>query len=284
MNAASSKAFVSAHFFLSTLVLGVAAGSDWNKVATKSQRKNEVEQHLLICNAYASPVSLDIYHSEPSSDINSSNAYASPVDRITGSRPVAYKECREFEIPLEEGDQLDFKEGKVNVGTFYATSLPTSTTSLLLVPQRRDSQSKSMRFESHAFANLQSPQIAVVDAYKGNGQTDVSIGEVLPAGSTSEPVVEMLKFSSVVAVNRGNYKIASTGSLGQPLVPVAKVLLAQDKAKYVVMRVGFESVSGSIASYPQELVVFSRSGALRLGLGVSNILLCALATFFTNVL
>jgi len=282
MNAASAYPLIAAHFFLATLLLGVAADTDRHNVTPK--RKNEIEQHLIICNAYASPVSLDIFHVEGSIDVYPSNAYASPVDRITGSRPLEYKECRDFEMPLEEGDQLDFRAGKLDVGTFYATGLPTSTASLLLIPQRRDSHSKSMRFESHAFANLQSPQIAVVDAYTGNSQTDVSIGEVLPAGSTSEPIVEMLKFSSVVAVNPGNYKVASTGSLGQQLVPVAKMLLAQNQAKYVVMRVGLESVSGSVASYPQELVVFSRSGALRLGFGATTILFGALASFFTYAL
>jgi len=235
----------------------VAAGSSKHK---KIVKQPEVEQTLVICNAYASPSSLDIYHVQT-------------LDRITASRPLNYKDCREFTMSLAEGDQLDFKSGNLDVGTFYATGLPKTSSSLLLIPHRRDSRSVAISFESHAFADLQSPQIAVVDAYKGKGEGAVKIMDALPEGSTVVPVEESLKFSSVVAVSPGNYKVMLKDA-SNATAYTSRSLLAENEAKYVVMRVGVESATGDQA-YPQELIVFP-SGSLGLGLGISWILLCAL--------
>merc|ERR1711924_173029 len=110
----------------------------------------EVKQQLVICNAYTSKKGLDVIQ-------------VRTMDRLTGTSPLAYKQCREYELPLQEGDQIDFKAGELDVGTFYATGLPKSSASLLLVPHRREPNSASISFESHAFADMKSPQIAVVD-------------------------------------------------------------------------------------------------------------------------
>merc|ERR1719247_1475167 len=123
------------------------------------------------------------------------------MDQLTDSAALRYKECREFNTELSEGDQLDFKAGNLDVGTFYATGMPKSSSSLLLIPHRRDSRSVAISFESHAFADLQSPQIAVVDAYKGKGEGGVKIMDLVPQDTQTPAVEEMLKFSSVVAVN-----------------------------------------------------------------------------------
>jgi len=232
-------------------------------------KQPEVNQQLVVCNAYTSPSLLDIYHVQKRSD-------------LTGSSPLKYKECREFTLPLAEGDQLDFKAGTLDVGTFYATGLPKSSERLVLIPRRRSNQAVGITFESHAFTDKQNAQIALVDAYKGKGEASVKISDERAEGDTSDPVEEMLKFSSVVAVNPGKYKVslAAGSPNNQPTS-----LLVQNQAKCVVMRVGNDATSkGGKQLFPQELVVFPQpqSGSVRQTLGLGALLLCSLASVFTS--
>jgi len=231
-------------------------------------KQPEVDQQLVVCNAYASPSSLDIYHVQK-------------LSHLTGSSPLKYKECREFTLPLAEGDQLDFKADTLDVGTFYATGLPTSSERLLLIPRRRGNQAVGLSFESHAFTDKQNAQIAVVDAYKGKAEDHVKISDEVAEGDTRDPAEEMLKFSSVVAVNPGKYKVslAAGSSNNQP-----SSLLVQDQAKCVVMRVGSDATSkGGKQLFPQELVVFPQeSGSVRQTLGLGALLLCSLASLLTS--
>jgi len=254
------------------LAAGVSREQTGVHALPKLKKQPEIDQQLVVCNAYASPGALDIYHVQT-------------LDRLTGSAPLTYKECREFAMGLQEGDQLDFKSGDRDVGTFYATGLPTSSASLLLIPHRRDGSSRAITFESHAFADLQSPQIAVVDAYKGKGEGMVKIMDSMPEAGADEPVEEMLKFRSVVAVNPGNYKVALT-SLGDNSTAVApdievQPLLVESQAKYVVMRVGVESAGNEKHKYPEELVVFP-GGAFRLSLAMGAIAVSVLSAAFTS--
>lgn len=199
-----------------------------------------VQQHLTVCNAYHGAAPLEIFH----------------VDRhvmLTQHKPLKYKQCAEYTLPLMEGDRLDFKSAGVNIGVFHATAMPKSSSYLLLVPRRKDG-ARTMSFESHAFADLKSPQIAVVDAYHGNQSSSVNIIENMEeVGAGQLPLVESLRFNSVVAVSPGKYNIAlmdanSDGNL------TAVPLRAGSRAKCVVMRVGGESQQGS--AFPQELVIF----------------------------
>jgi len=206
-----------------------------------------VQQHLTVCNAYlAGSGPLEIFH----------------VDRhvmLTQHKPLKYKECQEFTLPLMEGDRLDFKTGGTNIGTFHATSMPKKSASLLLIPRRKDgNSSRALSFESHAFADVNSPQIAVVDAYHGNSSSSVNIienMEEVQAGNI--PLTEALRFNSVVAIAPGKYNIAlmGTGANGN-LTAVA--LHAGNRAKCVIMRVGGTPQLGE-AAFPQELVVFPNS-------------------------
>lgn len=204
-----------------------------------------VHQSMMICNAYASPKMLDIM-------------LVRTRQSLTEGSPLAYKQCKDFDLPLQEGDQLDFKAGSLEVGSFYATGLPKSAASLLLVPHRRSPHSVGMSFDSHAFAELESPQIAVVDVYNGKAKTSfgtVKISESFVGGEAdAKPVEEELKFNSVVAVNPGKYGISLTG-LG--MVP----LQAGGKGKYVVLKVGVEEDGKDGGQYPQELVVFPSSAS-----------------------
>lgn len=226
----------------------------------------QVEHKLVICNAYTSDKSLDIVQVR-------TNA------QITGTLPLSYKQCREFAMPLEEGDQLDFKAGNLDVGSFYATGLPKTSTSLLLVPHRREPNSAGVRFESHAFADMQNPQIAVVDAYKGQKSGAVKIIENRQTltdnqgADNAEPLEESLNFNSVVAINPGRYHVALFGTGHDVAMPLS----ASNKAKYVVMRVGNDETKTGGSQYGQELIVFpSNSGAHRLA---HLSLMAALVTF-----
>jgi len=219
-----------------------AAGSDSNLHART--RTPLVDQHLTICNAYPSSSALDVLH----------------VDQqvlLTQSQAIKYKECREFTFPLMEGDRLDFTAGGLDVGTFHATSMPKTSASLLLIPRRRDASSRSLAFESHAFANLKSPQIAVIDAFRGNKTGLVHIKESPKhegKPSRKASLVEALRFSSVVAVAPGEYDLSLAGDESNSNI-TALPLRVSPHAKCVVMRVGGGFHQG--VAFPQELVIFS---------------------------
>jgi len=207
-----------------------------------------VQQHLTICNAYRGSDPLNIMH----------------VDRhvqLTKDKPLKYKDCQEFTLPLMEGDRLDFKAGGADVGTFHATSMPKTSASLLLIPRHREGSSKSLAFDSHAFADLKSPQIAVVDAYHGNESTTAHIIENLAEVEEGKPpLTEALRFGSVVAVAPGKYNVALLGQVANANLTVAP-LRAGTRAKCVIMRVGGGKFQG--LAFPQELVVFPNSGSGR---------------------
>jgi hypothetical protein len=216
----------------------------------------KAKQHLVICNAYASPKSLSI-------------TQVRTQETLTQGSSLAYKQCQDFTIPLQEGDQLDFKAGNLDVGTFHATGLPSSAASLLLIPHRKTPNSVGVAFESHAFAELQSPQIAVIDAYRGKSKSSTGAVKIIERLSAKDsqadltPVEEELKFNSVVAVNPGQYEVSlmSSGSKNTASVPLS----AGGSQKYVIMRLGAEGQSGEHAApYPEELLVFP-NGAARFG-------------------
>jgi len=229
--------------------------------------KPQVEHQLVICNAYASPKALEIVHVR---------AHQS----LTRGSPLAYKQCRDFSVPLEEGDQLDFKAGSLNVGTFYTTGLPKSAGSLLLIPNRRSPHAVGVSFQSHAFSELKSPQIAVIDAFRSSKVQTGGIKIIEPlapndkAGKTR--VEEELNFDSVVAVNPGQYEIALTGTGASSASSMTAPLNAVGSSKYVVMRLGTEGGSQS-GKYPQELVVFPNRAA-RLAMHFGICLLTVVAT------
>lgn len=226
-----------------------------------------VKQKLMICNAYTSKKGLDVIQ-------------VRTMESLTGSSPLTYKQCREYELPLQEGDQFDFKAGELDVGTFYATGLPKTSASLLLVPHRREPRSASVSFESHAFADVRSPQIAVVDAYKGQGARAVKIVEKSQVvndtpGSdkaSQEQLEEDLNFNSVVAVNPGKYQVALIGTGSTAAMPLS----AKDQAKYVVIRVGNSLGEKSSKEFAEELIVFPNSAFAIARLSLMCILVVAM--------
>lgn len=201
----------------------------------------KAEQKLRICNAYASADPLDIYHVKSKHD-------------LTAGMPLPYKQCRDFQVNLEEGDQLDFKSHQVDMGTFYATGLPTTQASLLLIPHRRTPSSIAMTFDSHAFAALDSAQIAVVDAYRGPQAGSVQI--------FNPSAREDLEYNSVVALNPGKYQLALMGGSGQNVTSLD--FHVKPKETYVAMRVGIEDEqdAAKAAAFPMELIIFPNAAHL----------------------
>lgn len=169
---------------------------------------------LRVCNAYAWPTGLRVFRGLP------------PVE-LTDT-PVDYKRCTDLWVPLQEGDDLDFRTGGLTVGNFAINSLPPVSSSLLLVPHRQDNRTAAVAFDSHVFSNIQSPQIAVVDAYRGPGHS------VLEIADTTQR--DELACGTVIAVPPGAYEVALAGADGA--ARTKKVLGVQPQGVYVVMRVG----------------------------------------------
>lgn len=195
------------------------------------------EQTLRVCNAYAYSKPLDIY-------------MMGSKEKLT-SQPLDYKACQDFDLRLKEGDQLDFRAGDLDIGTFYAVNVPRKHSSLLLIPHRRDHASLAMAFDSHAFSELHTAQIAVVDAYRGAREGRVKMLEAARSGKIKR--VEDLHYSSVVAINPGDYRVALIDGIGQNITELS--LNVGSKQKYVAMRVGTDDQSAK-PEYPMELVVF----------------------------
>jgi len=222
------------------------------------QKTPRIDHHLMICNAYASAVGLHIIH-------------VRSAQQLTLDKPLNYKDCGEFTVPLEEDDQLDFKAGDHDIGTFSTTGLPKVPTSLLLVAHRRTRNSMAMKFESHAFAPLQSPQLAVIDAYRGDEQGSVKIVD-LNADSEQDSDEKMvltqaasegLSYNSVVAINPGRYNIELMSGTGKNITSVPVSLIGH--SNYVALRLGsgdkHDATKTGRPSFPQELIVYPRSDA-----------------------
>lgn len=208
---------------------------------------------LRICNAYASKHPLNVYHLPHKHD-------------LTGNDPLAYKQCRDFVLPLSEGDDLQFKAGGVDVGEFKAEGLPSSTTPLLLlVPHlHHDGASKRMTFTSHMFqhSDHDASQVVIIDAsYKGSNPGGIQIFDKHTLkGSSLLPKDlrrEQLAFNSMSSVSPGRYEVAMDMPDWDLNAARSEFNVGPD-TNYVVMRVGDTGKSGA---FPEELVVFPQMSA-----------------------
>lgn len=204
----------------------------------------EFKHRLRVCNAYPYAASLDVFRGKG--------------EKLTGESAMPYKGCRDFSVPLQAGDKLEFKVGDASAGTFAVADLPQNDAVLLLVVHRHDTLSTAVSFESHVFSNLANAQIVVLDTYRGKAKAHTSIMDSeSPAKKEKKEQArsEELRFDSVVAVNPGHYEVALTGDDGETKAKTDLVALGHES--YVVLRTGIESQQG--ATYPQELVVFPKS-------------------------
>lgn len=241
---------------------------------TPASRAPDSEHQLVICNAYASPEKMDIVQ-------------VSTRQVVTDGAPLAYKHCKDFTLSLSEGEQLDFKAGGREVGTFFATGLPKKAASLLLVPHRKTPRAVGCSFESHAFSDVQSPQLAVIDVYHGKEDKETAVIKIIEtelppdAEKDDELIEEELRFNSVNAISPGKYNLALVGADGRHIA--VSPLKASNKAKYVVMRLGVENITyfdhdSDAQSYPQELMLFPENSARQVSATVAT-LIAALAAF-----
>eukprot|EP00416_Gambierdiscus_australes_P041208 CAMPEP_0171113308 /NCGR_PEP_ID=MMETSP0766_2-20121228/81892_1 /TAXON_ID=439317 /ORGANISM="Gambierdiscus australes, Strain CAWD 149" /LENGTH=293 /DNA_ID=CAMNT_0011575503 /DNA_START=69 /DNA_END=950 /DNA_ORIENTATION=- len=222
---------------------------------------DEDAKKLMVCNAYVHTHPLDVYNMRSR-------------QRLTSRKPLAFKECETFLVGLHDGDHLAFKVEEHNVGIFKTTTLPKTSSSLLLVPHRREAGLMSTTFESHVFKELQNTQVAVVDAYGGRAKGKVKIidnrNHGLDASAKQSQRVEDLGFNSVVALNPGEYLVELQDEQGGS-VSRASLQVSQQKATFVLMRVGSdaEGRTGTNSTFSkQELILYMqpreevRSGAV----------------------
>ena len=178
------------------------------------------------------------------------------------SEPLPYKACADFEQLVEAGDAMDFRADDVDVGTFTITELPRVNAVLLMVIRRHDAASTAAAFDSHVFAASDAAQVAVIDTFRGPAQAYVSIQDEKSAMHVSE----QLRFSSVVAVDPGLYRVSliEKGNVaGNTIVaastsaPAPTELVAESHQCYVILRCGLQGRDG--AGYSEELVVYPRN-------------------------
>lgn len=203
-----------------------------------------VQQHLRICNGYASRDPVIVLRAP---------------GQVLGNAPLGYKQCQDVLVALEDGDRLDFRDGSSSIGSFTTSDVPRTTSSLLLVLHRRDSRSAAVAFQSHSYSDLGKPQVAAIDAYHGPSKSHLQIAGAQPpadnsGGETDKNSLlvssaEYLQYSSVFAVNPGQYNVSL---LDEGKVQHQVQLDAAAGKEYVVMRVGL----GGGGEFPEELVVF----------------------------
>lgn len=247
---------------------GMLEGTRANLRPSSISMPGEVNQSLIVCNAYAHKEPLDVFR-------------ARSMKKANMEGPISYKNCQGLVVSLAEGDRLDFKAGDLDVGTFFVKGLPTRKSTLLLVPRRRSSDTMAVTFQSHAFLELDATQVAVVDAYSGAGADVVKIMDApqekkasygkKSAQSLVQMRLETLRYNSIVALGPGRYNVglgpASMVALSeteqQKGIGFFQAMIVGSRQKYVVMRVGVQDDTSTSALYPEELVVFPKSqGAL----------------------
>lgn len=229
-------------FLSMALLTAVAAGASRQSgllerhVAGSFVRALQFSQKLRICNVYPHQEALDIYLGK---------------DKLTDD-PMKYKSCKEFQPNVKVGDKVIFKNGDADVGTFTVSDLPQNDAVLVLAITRHDTTSTTVAFESHIFANIMSPQVAVIDAYRGVAKATPRIHDQESADKDRN---EELRYDSVVAVNPGRYQVSLVSSAGEERA--SQDLVALSNECYIVLRCGVEAAKGE--QFPQELIVFPQS-------------------------
>jgi len=208
-------------------------------------RSLSFKQKLRICNAYPFESPLDVYLGKI---------------KITEEEPLAYRSCGEFWPELHADDEIDFKVDGTSAGTFTISDLPQNDAVLLMVIYRHSVTSTAVAFESHVFANLESPQIAVLDTYKGKEQAALRIQDV--AQGKAHLRSEELRMDNVVAVDSGIYEVIMRDNTSNA-TEARSELVALPRESYIVIRCGVEAEIGK--SYPEELMVFPNSDRRLLG-------------------
>lgn len=247
-------------------------------------------QTLRVCNAYAYPASLTLQFVRTKEELGA----------------LRYKECDDYNLLIQEGDEIDFKAKNSFVGTFAVSGLPSGGAGvLLLIASRRHSEgshSMSATFTSHAFSALPpsspSAQVAVIDTFFGphSALAKLTIKDATGVNATRAP--EEIPLNSVVSVAPGLYQLAlpdPSGAMG----PMGMVDVKPQRS-YVVVRCGRDEqfqvggengnllLAKSRRPYPEDLMIFPRtgqySGASRFAASVSvAVLITAVGVWLEDV-
>lgn len=232
------------HTFVAAALIGIAAGVSLKKQeaiddvqsSILKDATDNVTHSLIVCNAYCSTKPAEIHS-------------LTKQMKLT-AQPLAYKQCREMSLELEEGERLDFKVDGYSIGIFHATGLPKNSAKLLLVPHLKGPGTLLASFDSHAYSDApHTSQLAVVDAYVGNPVGSLQIKE--RGMRMKKAKDEELRPHSVVALNAGSYQV-SLQDVEEKVIGASNVRVG-DETKHVAMRVGVEGY------FEQELVVFPNS-------------------------
>lgn len=209
------------------------------------------EQSLRVCNAYTTDQPVHVYRAN--------------IGRITG-KGLMYKECRDFVVDLREDEELEFKDPHRPLGVFTATGIPEKPSQLLLVAHRRGPGSNAMAFQSHMFLEeSDTPQVAVIDAYRGPLQANVLISDIQQddklAGKNEGKVslierAETLTYANVFNIGEGLYNVSLTDPKGTRFDTREVALTGQ--RTFALLRVGNGVQNGE---FGQDLVVYGATAA-----------------------
>jgi hypothetical protein len=235
------------------------------------QIKDELRS-LRVCNAYTAAPGLDVFFLRTGKSLGH----------------MAYKSCKDFELPLKKGDHIDFeipasvKSNLTDVGKFAVSEIPVGSGALLLVVRRADGKTTPAKFMSHAFAVVDGSggqaQIAVIDAFQGDLKDSRKL-KIMDADSNGTDA-EDLPTNSALALSPGKYKIG----LDKKDLASFSILDAKANTSYVVMRVGAGvEVADNSSEFGEDLVVFPKqdvkSGANGVYGHVWSVFLLVLARF-----
>jgi len=220
----------------STLRHGRSRVNHHKYTVTAAAMESNQAQNLIICNAYTSSLPLHIYHR-----------------RLPLGKPLSYKSCEAYRLPLLHGDQLDFRSKEELVGTFFPFELRRANMSLLLIPHRGTLDRDNLTFDTHAFAELPNAQIAIVDASKYHTAGTVQIQQETQAHGRR---MQHLHFNHVAALEPGKYQFTLHHMNRSS---DAQSLHLRNGDKSVVLRVGDSQPSTAedkTTQFPLELIIY----------------------------
>lgn len=211
------------------------------------------KQDLVVCNAYGGKTPMHVKQNG---------------EHIHGHvRGIPFKQCREISSQVKAKDKIDVDFGNMQ-GSFEIGDLPSNDAFLVLVVEKRDTQSPLLKFQSYAFpvtADGDVAHLAVIDTLK---ETSHFPSLRMEDHQTDQPGqqkllskrIQQLKFNNVYNVAEGAYDAAildhdhieGSEDRGKQVSKGSKRLLNLRKNKnYVVLRIGDGKQMGqSLAVYP----------------------------------
>lgn len=202
--------------------------------ATQRKRSRRLGHQLRVCNAFPHELPLQVFYD----------------GRRLTEQSLRYKDCGTWSnVGLTFGKHLDFKVGDESAGTLVVSDLPWVNAVVAVVVY--DLQNLAGSFESQVFEDMDAPQVAVFDAYRGPAEASLLIRD--PADHDSQRKEE-LRYDSAVIIRPGRYDLVLEDSAGSEQARTA--FGVADDESYVVVRCGGERKAGS---FEQDVFVYPAS-------------------------